>query len=379
MVTEMKISRRKFLHIAGTGMILAGGLPPLSGCSGLIRVDTEKTEIAMTGLSRHEIEILYMASLSPSGHNTQPWGIRIIAPYTWIITSDEQRWLPAVDPEQRETLLSIGAFIENVAVAAKYYGYELSLTILAKTSKDRDIGQVTLKKTNNPDPDPLLMNRIKRRRVVRKGYMAMEVGEKDVAYITNKDFARMHYFPPHSRQGRYLREGTIEATRQQTYRSSAQEELANWIRWSDDDALRFRDGLTPEGMEINGFAGWYVRNFYNREDVLTKAFREATVRNVVQQVSTHGGWLIITSDASAVGDLLETGRLFERMFLRSREKMIAVHPMTQILEEPQWQNMIATALGLSGRVQFILRIGYLETYPDPITLRRPVNWFVRRA
>jgi hypothetical protein len=26
---------------------------------------------------------------------------------------------------------------------------------------------------------------------------------------------------------------------------------------------------------------------------------------------------------------------------------------------------------------FVLRIGYLDTYPDPVSLRRPVSWFAR--
>lgn len=27
--------------------------------------------------------------------------------------------------------------------------------------------------------------------------------------------------------------------------------------------------------------------------------------------------------------------------------------------------------------QFMLRVGYLNQYPDPVFLRRPVEWFVR--
>jgi len=130
-------------------------------------------------------------------------------------------------------------------------------------------------------------------------------------------------------------------------------------------------------MEITGFAGWYVRHFYHRANILTEGFRKATVKSVMEQVKRHGGWLVITSEDSSVANLLETGRLFQRMFLRVRDRMIAVHPMTQMLEETQWKNSVADELGLAGRAQFILRVGYLEKYPDPVTLRRPVSSFVR--
>jgi hypothetical protein len=63
------------------------------------------------------------------------------------------------------------------------------------------------------------------------------------------------------------------------------------------------------------------------------------------------------------------------MFLKVRERMIAIQPMTQMLEEAQSQHEIANALGLRGSVQFILRTGYLKSYPEPVSLRRPVPGF----
>lgn len=373
----MGISRREFLQAAGAAMAMVSGAPMLNGCAGLKRTDIKQQAVDVTGLKLDEIRILELASLAPSGHNTQPWGISALEPYTWIITSDEQRWLPAVDPDQRETLLSIGAFIENLTVAAECQGYETELKLLAKTSKEKDAVEVKLKKTNTQCSDDDPIERIKHRRIIRKGYLTKEIREDDLRFITRGFKARFYYFSPVSRQSRFLSEGTIEANRQQAYRKEAQEELARWIRWSDADAEKFRDGLTPEGMEMTGLAGWYVRRFYHREDVLKEAFREATIRNVIDQTGRHGGWLAITSEDSDIENLLETGRLFQRMSLRIRSKMIAIHPMTQMLEEAPWRNTIASELGLSGHVQFLLRIGYLDKYPDPVTLRRPFPWFVK--
>lgn len=28
-------------------------------------------------------------------------------------------------------------------------------------------------------------------------------------------------------------------------------------------------------------------------------------------------------------------------------------------------------------IQFILRTGYLKNYPQPVSLRRPIDWFIR--
>jgi hypothetical protein len=105
------------------------------------------------------------------------------------------------------------------------------------------------------------------------------------------------------------------------------------------DAGKFRDGLTTDGMEITGFSGWFVRNFMDNQDVMGQNFREKGVEKMIKQAGEGGGWMVITSDGTSVGDLFECGRRFQRMALLARDKMIAVHPMTQTLEEKQGQKI----------------------------------------
>lgn len=138
------------------------------------------------------------------------------------------------------------------------------------------------------------------------------------------------------------------------------------------------DGLTTAGMEIEGVPGFVVRNFYNKGSVLKNSFRDKNVDIVIKQVAQSAGWLLITSKGDAVSTLLETGKRMQRLFLKVRDKGIALHPMTQILEEPATNKMLNQSIGISERIQFILRIGYLKNYPEPVSLRMPVDWFVRK-
>jgi hypothetical protein len=50
--------------------------------------------------------------------------------------------------------------------------------------------------------------------------------------------------------------------------------------------------------------------------------------------------------------------------------------MTQILEETNTAQTLQQSLGIDQPVQFMLRTGYLKNYPQPVSLRRPVDWFV---
>lgn len=141
---------------------------------------------------------------------------------------------------------------------------------------------------------------------------------------------------------------------------------------------KHRDGLTTASMEIEGIAGWLVRNFYDKETVTTKDFREKGLDKVKEQVSQSAGWILMTSKDDSVGTLLETGKRWQRFLLNVREKNVAIHPMTQILEESSTRETLNQSVGISENIQFIMRAGYVQDYPSPVSLRRPVEWFVRR-
>ncbi len=61
----------------------------------------------------------------------------------------------------------------------------------------------------------------------------------------------------------------------------------------------------------------------------------------------------------------------------ARERHIAIQPMTQYLEEKSGLKQIAAEHKQRSMPQSVLRIGYLNTYPDAVSLQRPVSWFLR--
>jgi hypothetical protein len=372
------MNKRKFIGIAG-GTIIATGITAylLSDRSNLVRADLTQAEDNNKTLKPDEKEIVFLASLAPSGHNTQPWLVRYLEPYHWIIENDKSKWLPAVDPTQRETMLSIGAFCENLEYAAGSFGYACDWKLLATTNQDERVMEVKLHKkapTNNFD-----ITKITSRRTVRSNFLSDLLKQEDITYLVDSEPEFIHYLPNTSKESKFIDEQTIAANRLQSYRDPAQQELANWIRFSSKDAEKYRDGLTTAGMEITGIPGWVVRNSYDKDNVMTKDFRERGIDNIQKEVSESAGWILITSQDNSVAALLETGRRMERLFLKVREKNIAIHPMTQILEEPSIRAKLDRSIGIGENIQFILRTGYLKNYPPPVSLRRPVDGFIRNG
>lgn len=370
------MKRRKFLGLAGASVVVAAGTAYLlSDRHPIVRADIKEGKNYKFPLKPEEREILYLASLAPSGHNTQPWVIKYIEPYHWVIANDNTKWLPAVDPSQRETILSIGAFIQNLEYAAGNLGYSCEYKLLALNNQDEDVMEVRLtEKSNQPVFEA---NKIKLRRTVRSGYLKEPLKKEHVEFITGNDKAYFQFFPNNSKEYGWLNEQTIEANRQQTYRDDAQSELADWMRLSSNDAKKYCDGLTTASMEIDGIPGWVVRNFYSKGDVMSKKFREQGLDKVKEQVGSSGGWLLLTSKDNSTGKLIETGKRLQRMLLRTREKNIAIHPMTQILEEDAYKAALNKSIGIPDTVEFILRTGYVKNYPHPVSLRRPVERFVK--
>ncbi|MBU2551202.1 MAG: hypothetical protein KKB20_22510 [Proteobacteria bacterium] len=371
------MNRRCFIKsilAAGTAASIPAGL--LTACAGVKRTDLNDSDEGSglgSGLEAEGATILRYASLAPSGHNCQPWTVRLDGPWSWTIGLDPVRRLPAVDPEDRELTLSIGAFVENLVLAAGALGFEAETEPVEESGPGTDRVRVRLSRSR---PTGYPLRRLTQRRTVKKGFHPRELTAEDVRALSAPLSGHLHYFPRTSRHGGCIRDAAVEAFRAQSRRDEAQRELARWVRFSDEAVRRHRDGLTPEGMEIYGLAGWYVRHFMEPEDVTGETFRKQGVDMTAEIAGQGAGWLVVTSPGTATADLIETGRRFERVALLARERGLALHPMTQVLEEEDWRRRIARDHGPGMIPQFILRVGYLDRYPPPVSLRRPVAWFL---
>lgn len=371
------MNRRNFITISGTTIAVAGGLYYLSSDkSNFVRTDIKDSSYGKIPIKDDERAILYLASLAPSGHNTQPWFVKYIEPYHWIIGNDKNRWLPAVDPTQRETILSIGAFLQNLEYTATNLGYSCEFNVLASTNQDENVVEVRLHKFGITNPFDI--QKIKNRRTIRSNYLGEVLKKEDLKYLIKDESDSIIYLPNTSKEHKYLNEQTIEANKVQSNRDDAQSELANWIRFSSKDVEKYQDGLTVASMEIEGISSWALRNFYDKKMVLGKKFREQSIDKVIKEVSDlSAGWLVITSKDYSTKTLLETGKRLQKLWLKVRDKSIAIHPMTQIIEEDSTNKILNSTLEITEPIQFLLRVGYLKNYPEAISVRRTVYSFLR--
>jgi hypothetical protein len=373
----MKISRRQFIKTLSTGVFIAGTSPILGGCGGITRKDIRieaPWDGYLFGADDRDMQILRYASLAPSALNAQPWFVRIVDRSRWIIGVDKTRRLPAVDPDNREILLSLGAFTENLLTAAAAMGLTTGFEVISQDPFAEDIIAVTLTPGfENGYP----LERITGRRTVKKGFGPKELKTETVKALSAPLKDHFFYFPRGTEHALCIQDCLLEEYRRQMEKEAAQQEIVNWLRFSDKSAEKHLDGLTPESMEIDGLAGWYLRHFAEPGDFLKPAFRKKSMDHAAALADEGAGWIILTNDGSDVFHLIDTGRRFERMALLAREQGVGIHPMSQCLEEKEGIRHIQTTHEKNFNAQFLLRVGYLESYPSPVSLRRPAHWFLR--
>ena len=328
------------------------------------------------GLSEADFLWLQAANRAPSGHNTQPWFVQFYTPDTFAIQSVPARWLPVADPNQRETLLSVGAYAEALRLAALGQGYLVTYEVQAL---DRQSTTVLVgRRVKTAAAEPIWLQRLQARRTVRKGLRAEPVRPADLRALTAGEPAPPVYFSRQSREGRLVAEATLAANREQSEDERFFQELSDWIRWTESEKRRYGTGLTPASMELDSLAQLFVRLFYTREDVLKPEFRAEGLKQVADQLQTGGGWLVLTGDDTPAG-LLACGASLMRLWLKARELGIAIHPMSQALEVDTWRNRLPKSLGLEQPLQFLLRVGYHDQYAEPVSIRQPVKQTTGKA
>jgi len=114
--------------------------------------------------------LLRYAILAPSGPNTQPWkfaihdcGISVLA--------DLNRALPFVDPSNRTLFMSVGCAIANLAIAAKHFGFEPSISYFPDGQENDLVASVQLSAGQKPmDEQDGLFAQIQRRHTTKDRY-----------------------------------------------------------------------------------------------------------------------------------------------------------------------------------------------------------------
>jgi hypothetical protein len=347
-------------------------------------------------------ELVLLASRSPSPHNTQPWSPRIIDAGIEVAIVPS-RTLPAGDPTFRDVIMSLGGWIESVAIGAAESGYAVDVEVLPALSEldslpvtgpadaERPVFRVTLvpgetRAGAETDADgstgsqaftPAFSSDDVRDRRVYRGAL---VGRPDV-------FGRLDalQLPPwlslRSLDDGAMKQLSMLGIAFTASRTTIANELLHWLRLDPRHPRYSRDGMTDTMLvmprRLARLAAPFTRTARLRDPVVAVAVPVARFLEGLRQnaplpanvadetgAPTHHV-LVANSRAAGIDGILsvteamdsrigvtephalEAGRVLQRLWLHAHRQGVAVSPHSELIDSPAAHGALRTRLGLS--------------------------------
>jgi len=326
--------------------------------------------------NRSKLETLHLcvsyASLAPSSHNSQPWLFHVER-HKIELYADLRRALPAVDPNNRELMISCGAALHNLVLALRYFGYANFVEIAVGSqapSLEADskvlLARVRIGSSMVPSAeDRNLFQMIPKRRTSRLQFDRQPLLSSFLTQII--EIA--------SKQGAWL---------QSLQDKKARESMADFVAQADRVQIsdkKFRDELsswstsTPEGRR-DGMPGYatgaaFVLTYVGQFLFRTFRFADWQARRDRNLVIDAPALLLLGTDEDSPRHWLNTGRALEAIALRGCMEGIWVAFLNQPLEVSALRDYVRMELGIKGYPQLLIRMGYGPTGGH--TPRRPLE------
>lgn len=361
------MNKRRFLAMAGAGVVLAGGAAGVGLSLGGEPKSLAAWRVPDAGDADPRRRALSYAVLAPSAHNMQPWLIDLSVENEIALYFDEDAKLPAADPMDRQSTIGLGAFLELLVMAAGADGYRADVVLFPEGSdeaalSDRPVARVSMTADASLRPDPLFAF-VKQRRSTKEPYdlnrpVAKETLDALTAAISYGSSAGATNDPAMVAK---LRQFTTDAIDVENSTAAYAETVSHYRLG------RKEIEASPDGIDIGGlfFEALILFGQFSREQALdTKSSVFASGRDTqLKQANTAMGHVWVTTAGNSRERQIAAGRDWVRINLAATELGLAIHPLSQVLEEMREMAELRTKahalLAPDGdTVQMLARVGY---------------------
>jgi hypothetical protein len=306
-------------------------------------------------------ELVRLACLAPSSHNTQCWQFGV-AGSSILVTPDLTRRLPVVDPDNHHLYVSLGCATENLIQAALAYGLQ---------------GDVRYENVSsvihiNFDPTKAVISpffeAITERQCTRSLFDRMPISSSDLKLLESAGSGvgvRVILLTERAKMDKVL-EYVIEANTKQMNDPKFMAELKQWIRFNSNDAETLGDGLSTIASGNPSAPKWLGSSLF---DLMVDAKSESD--KYAAQVHSSSGIALFVSEKNDHKHWVEVGRCYERFALQATSLGIRNAFINQPIEDSSVRDQFSSYMGIkSGRIDLVARFGRAPKMPR--SLRRPV-------
>lgn len=305
--------------------------------------------------------LLRYAILAPSSHNTQPWLFRIAGDNAVELYADRARALPVVDPDDRALVISCGAALCHLRLAASHFGLsEETVDLLPDEKNNPDlIARITFEDkggepdTNRAQHDAMLFAAITKRRSNRSPFENRELPGD--LLLSLKDIARAYGswldIAKDMPQKNALADLISQGDKVQMADKKFRRELAAWIH---PNRSHTRDGMPGYafGMpDVTSYVGPFLMRTFDMGKGQAAKDRQLAAGSPVLAV--------LGTDGDGPLDWIHAGEAIAKILLLARADDVWASFMNQPIEVPELRPRVREALGRSsGFAQLLVRMGY---------------------
>lgn len=316
------------------------------------------------------LKLINYAAKAPSGHNTQPWKF-VPGKSTVTILPDFERALPAADTDHHELYISIGCALENLKIAASAFGYKTEVQL--QKNGAATIVVVQFNENTQPVYDQLF-NYIEKRQVRRNLYTKQTVPKNIIMALLDvcqeKSICMKSYITPDERE--LLTPLILEAAHLQAGNKIFMNELINWTRFSEKEAVKKGDGLWTTTLNLPNLGRLMGTLLFK---YLITAGSE--VKRWKKVISHTPCFIVFTVDKNEPPNWIKLGEVFQRFALTAAKYELSHAHVNMPCEEKTVRRKMSQQLGLHNEFPLLLiRLGYSK--PMPYSFRRHLNEVITR-
>ena len=311
------------------------------------------------------------AVLAPSDWNTQPWRFEV-DPGSIRLFADVQRALPTSDPDRRGLMVSLGAALENLVVAARAYGLQPTVRYRPNEGARGVVAEMTWL-DGGPRRDRELFGALTERRTNRRNYDGRGLLPQVRAQLSAQvaDGPRLHWLDGRDAL-RELADLVHDAVHAQVSNRRIQAEQHDWLRTSLQAAEQRGDGVPVDALGLSGPANWFAGRYYDPDSWFLRFGASSLAKRAREGVRSAGAAALLTTTARDESAWLLGGQAYERLALKATQLGLAHQPINAPLELDRFRGPLLRRFGVTGEEPLMLvRCGHDSRVPH--TPRRAVS------
>lgn len=279
------------------------------------------------GLENDQLRIIAHGIRAASGHNMQPWLVKIISDSSVELYADTDKALPVVDSDHKQLLMSQGTFIESLRQGVIKYGYDadIAYSIPVFDKKMPLIATINIHGKEGTDTADAVSG---------STYDAGPAGQDlDIAKEIDRcisEFPGFSYTLVDSgAEIEKLKDILLEATVIESGDEAAVKELLDVFRWTEWEQNKYRYGLSLNTLPR--LLKPFIQPIMKLSSKNWQSFGESSITQFKKRLDSQTGYILLKHPDPGNIEYVFSGQLYQR--LASVVSGYYLRPAMQVLED----------------------------------------------